>query len=99
MSRSMTRWLEQQAHVRERRGLVRRPVARRAGERVIDLASNDYLGLARDPRLAEAAAEAARTWGAGSTASRLVAGTTELHLALEAGLAETTGLEAGLVYS
>nr|WP_077488721.1 8-amino-7-oxononanoate synthase [Sinomonas mesophila] len=95
----MTRWLEQQAHVRERRGLVRGPVARRAGERVIDLASNDYLGLARDPRLAEAAAEAARTWGAGSTASRLVAGTTELHLALETGLAETTGMEAGLVYS
>ncbi|WP_373886560.1 8-amino-7-oxononanoate synthase [Sinomonas sp. ASV322] len=95
----MTRWLEQQASVRVRRGLVRRPVARRAGEPGIDLASNDYLGLARDPRLAVAAAEAAWEWGTGATASRLVAGTTELHLALEAELASFVGMKAGLVFS
>ena len=41
---------------------------------LLDLASNDYLGLARDPRVTGAAAEAAPRWGAGSTGSRLVTG-------------------------
>lgn len=99
MSRSMSRWLAQQAAVRERRGLVRNPSPRRANDRVVDLASNDYLGLARDPRLADAAAQAAARWGTGATASRLVAGTTELHIELEAGLAELVGMEAALVFS
>jgi 8-amino-7-oxononanoate synthase len=66
---------------------------------MIDLASNDYLGLARDRRLAEAAADAARGWGTGATASRLVSGTTTLHLALEAELAALTGMESALVFS
>ncbi|HET9944049.1 MAG TPA: aminotransferase class I/II-fold pyridoxal phosphate-dependent enzyme, partial [Actinomycetes bacterium] len=60
---------------------------RAADDDVLDLASNDYLGLARDPRVAGAAAEAARRWGAGSTGSRLVTGSTELHARLEADLA------------
>ncbi|MFP5367665.1 MAG: 8-amino-7-oxononanoate synthase, partial [Actinomycetes bacterium] len=83
MSTSMTQWLEQQASVRDRRGLVRRPLPRNADEQLIDLASNDYLGLATDPRLAEAAAAAVSSWGAGAASSRLVAGTTRLHLDLE----------------
>ena len=100
----MTRWLEQQAAVRERRGLrrspeVRSPESRSGGDAVLDLSSNDYLGLASDPRLAEAACEAVRRWGTGATSSRLVAGTTGLHLELEEELARFTGMEAGLVFS
>jgi 8-amino-7-oxononanoate synthase len=99
MSRSMTQWLERQAAVRERRGQVRRPLPRAAHEKFIDLASNDYLGLSTDPRVAGAAAEAASRWGAGATSSRLVAGTTQLHLDLEQELATLAGIEAALVFS
>ncbi|MDQ0210974.1 8-amino-7-oxononanoate synthase [Arthrobacter bambusae] len=99
MSRSMTAWLEQQAAVRERRGLVRTPMTRLGGDPGVDLASNDYLGLATDPRLAEAAREAIGRWGTGATSSRLVAGTTALHLELESGLADLAGMESALVFS
>jgi 8-amino-7-oxononanoate synthase len=95
----MIQWLEGQAAIRDRRGLVRRPLPRAAGEKFIDLASNDYLGLAADPRVAGAAADAARTWGAGATSSRLVAGTTSLHLDLEQELAALAGMETALVFS
>src|SRR3954453_17543433 len=44
------------------------------GREVLLLCSNDYLGLAGDPRLREAAAEAARRWGAGAGSSQLVSG-------------------------
>ena len=54
---------------------------------VLDLASNDYLGLARDKLVIDAALEATELWGAGSTGSRLVTGTTELHATLERELA------------
>lgn len=99
MSSSMTAWLEQQAAVRERRGLVRTPMTRLGGDPAVDLASNDYLGLATDPRLAEAAREAIGRWGTGATSSRLVAGTTALHLELESALAGLTGMESALVFS
>ncbi|GAB2732446.1 8-amino-7-oxononanoate synthase [Arthrobacter bambusae] len=95
----MTAWLEQQAEVRERRGLVRTPMTRLGGDSGVDLASNDYLGLATDPRLAEAAREAIGRWGTGATSSRLVAGTTALHLELESELASLTGMESALVFS
>ncbi|MBD1544239.1 8-amino-7-oxononanoate synthase [Arthrobacter sp. IA7] len=95
----MTQWLERQAAARERRGQVRRPLPRAANEEFIDLASNDYLGLSTDPRVAGAAAEAASRWGAGATSSRLVAGTTQLHLELEQELALLAGMESALVFS
>ncbi|MFK0041147.1 8-amino-7-oxononanoate synthase [Paenarthrobacter sp. NPDC090517] len=95
----MTQWLEEQARVRERRGLVRSPLVRGAKDRMIDLASNDYLGLATDARLAEAAQEAIAKWGTGATSSRLVAGTTELHVELEHELAGLTGMDAALGFS
>ncbi|WP_404500180.1 8-amino-7-oxononanoate synthase [Arthrobacter sp. GAS37] len=95
----MTAWLEQQAAVRERRGLIRTPMTRLGGDSEVDLASNDYLGLATDPRLAEAAREAIGRWGTGATSSRLVAGTTALHLELESELADLTGMESALVFS
>ena len=78
-----------------RRVLRPRPV----DDDVLDLASNDYLGLARHPRVSAAAAEAAVQWGAGSTGSRLVTGSTALHTQLEAELAAFVGGEAALVFS
>jgi 8-amino-7-oxononanoate synthase len=85
---------------RDAAGLRRRLRPRTAGHNgLIDLASNDYLGLSRDPRLVEGAIRAAREWGVGSSGSRLVTGTTELHAALDARLAEFVGTPAGLVFS
>jgi 8-amino-7-oxononanoate synthase len=68
----------------------------RDGRRLINFSSNDYLGLARDPRLAAAAAEACRQ-GVGATASRLVCGTFPLHHRLELALAALKGTGAALV--
>ena len=84
---------------REAAGLLRVLHPRAADEDVVDLAGNDYLGLARDPRVTMAAAEAAAEWGAGSTGSRLVTGSTPLHAALEDELAAFVGAPAGLVFS
>jgi 8-amino-7-oxononanoate synthase len=84
---------------RERAGLHRTLRPRVADDGVLDLASNDYLGLARDPRVVQAAAAAALTWGGGSTGSRLVTGTTRLHEELEESLADFTGARSALVFS
>jgi len=92
-------WLAGEAAQREARGLTRALRPRAAGHDVVDLASNDYLGLATDPRLVEAAVAATRTWGTGSTGSRLVTGTTALHVQLEEALARLTGHESALVFS
>jgi 8-amino-7-oxononanoate synthase len=92
--------LAREAAEREAEGLTRRPAARPPdGGGLLDLAGNDYLGLARDPRVIEAAAGAARTWGVGAGASRLVTGTTELHEQLEAELAAFCGQPSALVFS
>lgn len=66
---------------------------------LLDFASNDYLGLSQDPRVLDGATLALKEFGAGSTASRLVTGTTELHEALEGNLAAFFGSEAALVFS
>jgi len=92
-------WLDERAAARRAAGLRRVLRSRAAVEPVIDLASNDYLGLARDPRVVEGAVDAVRTWGAGSTGSRLVTGSTELHAELEAELAAFCGTAAALVFS
>lgn len=91
-------WLSNAARARERDGLHRQ-LRPRDGEPVLDLAGNDYLGLARDPRVVAGAMEAADVWGAGATGSRLVSGTTELHMRLEAQLASFSEAEAALVFS
>lgn len=70
----------------------------RPGERLINLSSNDYLGLAGDPRLASALAEGARRWGAGAGASRLVCGDFLPHHQLERALADFEGAEAALLF-
>ena len=84
---------------REAAGLRRVLRPRAAADGVLDLASNDYLGLSADPRVTAAAADAARVWGAGSTGSRLVTGTTELHAELESSLAAFLRAPAALVFS
>lgn len=74
--------------------------ARRIAEpRGLDFCSNDYLGLRRDPRLAEAAAQAAWKHGTGSGAARLLRGTTPLHDQLESELAAWKGSEAALLFN
>ncbi|WP_018335643.1 8-amino-7-oxononanoate synthase [Actinomycetospora chiangmaiensis] len=92
-------WLADTAQERRAAGLRRVLTSRDVVEPLVDLASNDYLGLARDPRVVEGAVAAARTWGAGSTGSRLVTGSTRLHAELEAGLAEFVGAPDALVFS
>lgn len=74
------------------------PTAVVDGRELLVLASNDYLDLARDPRVTEAAAAAARAWGAGSGGSRLTTGTQPPHVRLESTLARFKGTEAALVY-
>lgn len=92
-------WLDVEAEKRTEAGLVRKLRIRQAQEPELDLAGNDYLGLARDKRVAGAAAAAALRWGAGSTGSRLVTGTTEIHAELEHELARFCGTQAALVFS
>ncbi|MEU7424650.1 8-amino-7-oxononanoate synthase [Streptomyces sp. NPDC040750] len=92
-------WIDEQAEARRRAGLVRTLRPRPAESPLLDLASNDYLGLAHHREVIEGAAGAARTWGGGSTGSRLVTGTTELHTRLESELAAFCGFEAALVFS
>ncbi len=92
-------WLRQRARQRQAAGLRRQLAPRAADDRRVDLASNDYLSLASDPRIVEAAIEAVRTWGAGATGSRLVSGSTDLHQELEESLAGLCGTQAGLVFS
>jgi len=65
----------------------------------LDFSSNDYLGLSRDPRLGEAAARAARDFGSGSGAARLLRGTTPLHDDLERALAAWKGTESCLLFN
>jgi glycine C-acetyltransferase/8-amino-7-oxononanoate synthase len=67
------------------------------GAEVLLLCSNDYLGLAGDPGVRAAAAQAAERWGAGAGASRLVSGNMALHRELEEELADFKGYEASLV--
>ncbi|MGE7433138.1 8-amino-7-oxononanoate synthase [Kitasatospora sp. NPDC001175] len=92
-------WLDEAAELRARAGLTRTLRSRPAEDPVLDLANNDYLGLVHHPAVTRAAADAAMRWGGGSTGSRLVTGTTELHTELERELAEFCGFEAALVFS
>ena len=68
------------------------------GKELINLSSNNYLGLTTHPRLKEAAIAATRDFGAGSGAVRTIAGTMSMHQALEAELAEFKGTPAVLTF-
>jgi len=69
------------------------------GRELVNFGSNDYLGLAADDRLAQAAAEAARREGLGSGASPLVTGRSRLHQQLEADLARFEQTEGALLFA
>jgi len=91
--------LARKAQLRARAGLRRELRPRGTGDGMIDLAGNDYLGLSRHPAVLAAASAALAGYGLGATGSRLVRGSTDLHTALESGLAGLLGAEAALVYS
>jgi glycine C-acetyltransferase len=68
------------------------------GKRVLNLCSNNYLGLANNPHLKEAAQEAIARYGVGPAAVRSIAGTTDLHLQLEERLARFKGAESVITF-
>jgi len=90
-------WLQRQAEQRRTRGLQRSLRPRRPG--LVDIASNDYLGLSRHPDVIAGGVAAMQQWGTGSTGSRLVSGHTQLHADLEAALAQLVSAQAALVFS
>ena len=69
------------------------------GERLVNFSSNDYLGLAADPRVARALADGALAWGAGAGASRLVTGDYLPQHELEEALARFEGTEAAVLFN
>ncbi|MGO4527861.1 glycine C-acetyltransferase [Paenibacillus sp. 2TAF8] len=74
------------------------PVIRIDGKSLINLSSNNYLGLATDDRLIDASVKAAQTYGAGAGAVRTINGTMDLHIELEEKLARFKKTEAVIVY-
>jgi len=74
------------------------PVCHYDGRKVINLASNNYLGLANDPRLIEASIAATRKFGVGSGAVRTIAGTMRIHMDLEEKIARFKNVEACVVF-
>ncbi|MEO6078192.1 MAG: 8-amino-7-oxononanoate synthase [Steroidobacteraceae bacterium] len=105
---AVTALLDELAHAQQRRqrrsisgfatrGSILEPIVE--GRRVINFCSNDYLGIAGDPRLVAAMQSAAANWGAGAGAAHLVTGHTHEHHALEEELAAFTGREAALLFS
>ena len=90
-------WVDEAAVRRRAAGLQRHAVPLERS--LVDCASNDYLGLSRDERVLEAARAALTRYGAGSTGSRVVTGTTDAHVQLERELAAFVGTQAALVFS
>ena len=74
------------------------PVSRFDGHKVINLSSNNYLGLTTHPKLRERALEAIRKFGVGSGAVRTIAGTMSIHLELEEKIARFKHVEASVVF-
>src|ERR1700749_1145435 len=74
------------------------PVCTFDGKRVINLASNNYLGLTTHPKLRDAALEATRKFGVGSGAVRTIAGTMKIHMELEEKIARFKNVEACVVF-
>jgi glycine C-acetyltransferase len=77
---------------------VQAPVCTYDGRKVINLASNNYLGLCDHPKLREAAIEATRKYGVGSGAVRTIAGTMKVHMELEEKIARFKNVEACVVF-
>jgi len=103
-----TDYLQKELHDLESLGLYRSlktvhsPQAREIvleGRRVLNFSSNDYLGLASDARIKQAAIEAIEEYGFGAGASRLICGNMDAHEKLESELAQLKKVESALVYS
>jgi 8-amino-7-oxononanoate synthase len=75
------------------------PIVEIEGKRMLNFASNDYLGLAGDERLKQAAIDAIAHYGTGSTGSRLLSGERPIHQALETAIAQWKQTEAAIVFS
>jgi 8-amino-7-oxononanoate synthase len=108
MTRAALDWIDEELEALAGRGLRRSleplasmqgPVVTVGGRPLVNLCSNDYLGLAADARLRAGAARAAEREGAGSGAARLVAGDLPVHGALERRLAAFKGTEAALLFN
>lgn len=104
----MCNWLEEEITIIKEKGLYRQLKTMESlpssevvinGKRCIMASSNNYLGLAGDKRLIEAAVEAFETYGVGSSGSRLTTGNTKLHEELEKKLARFKRKEASLLFS
>ena len=74
------------------------PVCTFDGKKVINLASNNYLGLTTHPKLRQAAIEATKKYGVGSGAVRTIAGTMKIHMELEEKIARFKNVEASVVF-
>lgn len=107
MSKALQDFLTQNLNELKEKGLYRKlpvvggPTGPRAvinGKEVINLSSNNYLGLAGDPRLKEAAIKAAEKYGAGAGAVRTIVGTLDIHEELEEKLAKFKKSEAVIVF-
>ena len=107
MAHPAIRYIEDDLEELKRAGLFRPPSvvsgpqgarAVISGRSVINLASNNYLGLANHPRLKEAMIHATKTLGVGAGAVRTIVGTLDIHLELERRLARFKGTEASLVF-
>lgn len=103
-----TRWAEEELRALGDRGLRRQleplstpqgPIIQIGAESLVNFSSNDYLGLARDPRLAQAASAAMARHGLGTGASRLVVGDTTAHAALEKALGRFLHADAALLFN
>jgi 8-amino-7-oxononanoate synthase len=101
-------WIDPELARLEEQGLRRRLTARSNpqgtsilldGQDLVNFGSNDYLGLAADPRIAQSVADAVKRYGWGSGASPLVAGRCDLHQKLEEEIARFEGTESALVFS
>ncbi|MER3403553.1 MAG: 8-amino-7-oxononanoate synthase [Armatimonadota bacterium] len=107
MNANFQKWLAESLNGLKAQSLYKQPPVlespqggrvRIGGRWLINLASNNYLGLANDPRIKQAAIEAVETWGAGAGAVRWLGGTNLLYEQLEHKLAEFKRTEAVLVF-
>ncbi|MEW5737835.1 MAG: 8-amino-7-oxononanoate synthase [Myxococcota bacterium] len=108
MSQPVDTWAREELASLEAKGLRRHleplespqgPRIRVGGREYVNFSSNDYLGLANDAQVKEAAREAVLRHGVGSGASRLIVGDTEAHQALERAVADFEETEAALLFN